>query len=103
MFQLRLIDGKDEVEDIAIMCINCKKETGFYFKSLILEEMIAKFVLNTILHYVGRSWIIPSNKKQDMKLTKVIITIGCKKVLGITHTFVLSFMEDCLDSKNRWI
>ena len=63
MFQLRLIDNKDELESIIIRCINCKKETGLYLVKLILEEMFTKFVLNAILHHVSFSWIIYSNKK----------------------------------------
>ena len=62
MFELRLIDDRDKVEAIAFRCINCKKETGLYLGTSILEEMIIKFVLNTILHYVGMSWIICSNE-----------------------------------------
>ena len=63
MFELRLIDDKYELEDIAISCINCKKETGLYLRTSTFEEMITKFVLNAILHHVGMSWIICSNKK----------------------------------------
>ena len=63
MFDLRLIDDIDKVEAIAIRCINCKKETGLYVGASKLEEMITKFVLNAILHYVGTSWIIFSNEE----------------------------------------
>ena len=37
MFQLHLIDDKDEVESIAIRCINRKKETGLYLRTLKFE------------------------------------------------------------------
>ena len=33
MFEVRLIDDKDEVEAIYIKCINCKKETGLYLRT----------------------------------------------------------------------
>ena len=44
MFELRLIDDKYELEDIAISCINCKKETGLYLRTSTFEEMIIFFV-----------------------------------------------------------
>ena len=31
-FDLRLIGDKDKMDAIDIRCINCKKETGLYFK-----------------------------------------------------------------------
>ena len=61
MFEFCLIDNKDKVEYMAIRCINCKKETGLYLTNFTLEKMITKFVLNTILHHVGMSWILCSN------------------------------------------
>ena len=68
MFQLRLIDYKYEVEAIAIRFINCKKETGLYLINSIFEEMITKFVLNTILYHVGMLWIICYNKKMKYEI-----------------------------------
>ena len=67
MFELSLMDDKDEVEAIYIRCINCKKETGLYLITSKFEEMITKFVLNAILNHVGMLWIIYSNKKINMK------------------------------------
>ena len=46
---------------IAIRCINCNKETGLYFRNI--EGIIIRYVLNSILHHVGMSWIICSNKE----------------------------------------
>ena len=63
MFQLRLIDDRDKVESIVIRCINCKKEMGLYLRTSKFEEIITKYVLNAILHHVGVSWIIRSNKE----------------------------------------
>ena len=37
IFELRLIDDRDKVEDLAIICINCKKETGLYLGASTLE------------------------------------------------------------------
>ena len=67
MFQLILFDDKQDEEGnfldiIAIRFINCKKETGLYSRDKIIEEIITRFVLNTILHHVGILWIICSNK-----------------------------------------
>ena len=52
---------------IDIRCINCKKERGLSKKST-FEEMITKFVLNTILYHVGMSWIIRSNDKMKYEI-----------------------------------
>ena len=65
MFELRLIDDKDKLDTIAIWCINCKKATGLFLIQSTFEEMITKFVLNTIFHHVGMSWITIS--KDEMK------------------------------------
>ena len=70
IFELRLIDDRYKLEDIAIRCINSKKETGLYLRTSTLEEMITKFVLNTILHHVGMSWIIFSNDKIKYEMDK---------------------------------
>ena len=53
---------------IAIRCINYNKETGLYLISSTIEEIITKFVLNAILHHVGMSWIISSNKEINYEM-----------------------------------
>ena len=68
MFQLRLFYDKHDEEGnvtyaIAIRCINCNKDTGLYLKDTPIEEMITKFVLNSIPHNVSMSWIICSDNK----------------------------------------
>ena len=68
MFEVRLFDDKEDKKErvadiIVIKCINLKKETGLYLRNSSIEEMITKFMLNTILHHVGMSWIIYSNKE----------------------------------------
>ena len=60
IFELRLIGDKEHLDVIVIRCINCKKETGLCLQNSTFEEMITKFVLNTILYHVGMSWIICS-------------------------------------------
>ena len=62
MFEFSLIDDRYKVEAIAIMCINCKKETVLYLGISTLEEMITKLLINAILHHVGMSWIICYNE-----------------------------------------
>ena len=63
MFELRLIDDKDKFEAIDIICIHCKKITGFFLRNSTFEKMITIFMLNSIFHHVGMSWIISSNGK----------------------------------------
>ena len=43
----------------------------FIFKDTTVEEMITKFVQNTIFHYVGISWIICSNKEIFYEIDKI--------------------------------
>ena len=66
MFEIRLSCGDDDLDIVSLKCINCKKETGlnsetgfngFYY------EVITQFVLNTMFHNVGMSWIISSKKE----------------------------------------
>ena len=70
MFELRSIENRNKVETVAIRCINCKKQTSLYLTTLTLEEMISKLVLNVILHHVGMSWIICSNKEMKYEIDK---------------------------------
>ena len=63
MFDLRLNYKEGKLDVISIRCINCKRETGLFLKNKKFDEMITKFVLNAILHHVGMSWIIGSNKQ----------------------------------------
>ena len=38
MFEFCLIGDKDKLDAVAIRCINCKKETGLYFKNSTFEK-----------------------------------------------------------------
>ena len=38
--------------------------------SLVFDEIITKFLLNAILHHVGISWIISSNKEMKYDMEK---------------------------------
>ena len=53
---------------MSIKCINCKREIGLNSENnstWAFDEIIAKFVLNAILHHVGMSWIISSNQEME--------------------------------------
>ena len=68
MFELCLNYKEGKLYLISIRCINCKIETGLFLKNTTLDEMITKFVLNTILHHVDMSWIISSNKEMNYEI-----------------------------------
>ena len=62
-------------DNIAIRCSNCRETTGFLVKKSIYKEMITHFVLNTVFHHVGMSWIIEINNNWN-KISTNIIHIG---------------------------
>ena len=58
---------------MSLKCINCKIETGLDSEtsfSWVFDEVITKFVLNAILHNVGMTWIIRSNKEMNNEMDK---------------------------------
>ena len=65
MFEIRLSYGNKELDVLSIKCTNCKREKGLDSEtsfSWVYDEIVTKFVLNTMLHHVGMSWIISSKK-----------------------------------------
>ena len=65
MFKIRLSYGDKDLDTVSLKCINCKTETGLNLETRftwVYDEIITKFVLNAMLHHVGMSWIISSNK-----------------------------------------
>ena len=73
MFQIRLICGDKELEVLSLKCINCKRETGFDSNTnftWVYDEIVTKFVLNSMLHNVGMSWIISSNLEMEYEMNK---------------------------------
>ena len=70
MFELHLNCDKEKLDVIYIRCINRKRETGLFLKNTTFDEMITKFLLNAILHHVGMSWIISSNKEMKYEIDK---------------------------------
>ena len=59
------------LEAISIRCSKCKKETDLYLGTSTLEEIITKFVLDSILYHVGMSWIICSNEEMLYEMDKI--------------------------------
>ena len=65
MFEIRLSYTEGNLDIVYLKCIKCKRETyldsetSFYW---VFDEVITKFVSNKIIHHVGMSWIISSNK-----------------------------------------
>ena len=77
MFQMRFWydnehDDQNNVENIAIRCINCGKETGLSMKNMNTnyKDIITSFVLNTVLHHVGMSGIIETNQHLEYDIEK---------------------------------
>ena len=65
MFEIRLSYEDEKLYVVYLKCIDCKREPGLNSEtsfSWVFDEVITKFVLNEILHHVGMSWIISSNK-----------------------------------------
>ena len=67
MFEISLTVGDVNVDEVSLMCINCKRSTGLEPKSgkEFYDKMITPFVMNSMLHHVGVSWMISSKKEMD--------------------------------------
>ena len=55
------------MDELSLMCINCKRKTHLqpkYGKEF-YDKMITPFVMNSMLHHVGMSWMISSKKEMD--------------------------------------
>ena len=77
MFQIRCWykkgqDDQNKVEHISIRCSNCGKQTGSSIDDINTryKDIINSFVLNTVLHHVGISWIIEANKSLKYNMDK---------------------------------
>ena len=71
MFQIRLSYGDRYLYTVSLKCINCKTETGLNPETSftwVYDEIVTKFVLNAMLHHVGMSWIISSNKEMNYEI-----------------------------------
>ena len=73
MFEIRLSFGDKYLDALSIKCINCKRETGLYSETnftWVYDEIVTKFVLNSMLHHVGMSWIISSNREMEYEINE---------------------------------
>ena len=57
-------DDQNKVENIAIRCSNCGKETMVSMDNMnnTYQDIITSFVLNTVLHHFGVLWIIETKQ-----------------------------------------
>ena len=64
MFEISLSVGDVNVDEVPLMCINCKISTGLKPKSgkEFYDKMINPFVVNSMLHHVDMSWMISSKE-----------------------------------------
>ena len=64
MFEICLSIRDVNLDEVSLMCIKYKRLTGFKKKSgkEFYDKMITPFVMNSMLHHVGMSWMISSKK-----------------------------------------
>ena len=87
-------DDQNKVENIAISCINCGKETMISVDNMntAYHDIITLFVLNTVLYRVVMLWIIETHEQLKyyidkynsdwMKFGPRYNTYICKKIHG---------------------
>ena len=56
------------VEAKYIQCSNCHRNTGLHLNDKKVEEIITQFLLNSLSHRVGLSWVISSKKKMTHEI-----------------------------------
>ena len=99
---------QNHVNIIAIRCSNFGKDIGLSMNNINTnyKDIIASFLLNTLLHHVGMSWIIEINEKLKYdiyKHNKDRITGGhwynkyaCKKLYG---TVIVGFIRNTITDR----
>ena len=68
-----MIFGDKDFEALYIKCINFKRETYLDSETSftwVYDEIVTKFVLNAMLHHVGMSWIISSNREMNYEMNE---------------------------------
>ena len=67
MFEISMTVRDVHVDEVSLMCINCKISTGLKQKSgkEFYDKMITPFVMNSMLCHIGISWMISSKKEMD--------------------------------------
>ena len=71
MFKIRLSFGDEYLDALSIKCINFKRETGLDSETSftwVYDEIATKCFLNEMLHHVGMSWIIISNREMEYEM-----------------------------------
>ena len=71
IFEIRLSFGDKDLDALSIKCINCKRETALNPETSftwVCDKIVTKFVLNEMLHHVGMSWIISSNREMEYEM-----------------------------------
>ena len=71
MFEIRLSYGEKYLDTVYLKCIHFKREIGLNPETSftwVYDEIVTKFVLNEMLHHVGMSWIISSNKEMNYEI-----------------------------------
>ena len=80
MFVICLSFGDEDLDALSIRCVNCKRETGLDSETMfnrVYDEIVTKFVLNEMLHDVGMSWIISSNKELNYEINTESNNLDC--------------------------
>ena len=67
MFGIRMTVGDVNLDEVSLMCINCKRKTYLQPKSgkEFYDKMMTPFAMNSMLNHVGMSWMISSKKEMD--------------------------------------
>ena len=67
MLRVKMTVRDVNVDEVSLMCINCKRKTYLQPKSEkeFYDKMITPFVMNSMFHHVGMSWMITSKKGMD--------------------------------------
>ena len=66
MLEICLTVGDVNVDEVSLMCSNCKRSTGLKTSGKeFYDKMITPFVMNSMLHHGRMSWIISSKEQID--------------------------------------
>ena len=71
VFEIRLSFGDKDLDALSIKSINYKRETGLDSEisfTCVYDKIVTKFVLNEMLHHVGMSCIISSNREMEYEI-----------------------------------
>ena len=75
MFKMRLWYDNENFEEnvmnnIVIRCRNYGKTNVLVVKNTHYKDMVTNFLLNSVLHHVGLSWIIEKNQQLEFDIYK---------------------------------